>query len=167
MKKVLGLGLAVATSMLFAQAAMAQSCTGFSGTIQGASGSTSGNSCQASSTLAAACGNTETFNGAGVAIFQVAVGATNSYTINVDTAAFIPWLGYIKGTCSSNTACIDDVTRANPGSISTAAHTEATTAGGTYYLIVGDLDIDTPGCGAFNVSWATNLPVSLQSFDVE
>lgn len=167
MKKIISVAAAVAFVCGFAQVASAQSCTGFSGTISGAQGSTSGNSCQAGgSTLAAACGNTETLNGAGVAIYQVTVGATNSYTLSVNSSAFVPWFGFIKNTCSSNTQCLDDVTRSGTGSITTPAHTDADTAGGTYYLIVGDVDVDSPGCGDFTVNWGANLPVSLQSFDV-
>lgn len=167
MNKIISVAVSVALACGLSQVASAQSCTGFSGTISGAQGSVSGNSCQADgSTLVAACGNTETFNGAGVAIYQVNVGATNSYTISVSSDAFVPWIGFIKGTCSSNTQCLDDVTRSGNGSISTNAHTDADTAGGTYYLIVGDLDVDSPGCGAFTANWGANLPVSLQSFDV-
>lgn len=168
MKKFLAVAIAATGCLVLAQGAMAQTCTGFSGTISGAQGSVTGNSCQAGgSTLAQACTNAETLNGAGVAIYQVNVGATNSYTLTVNSTAFVPWLGFIAGTCSSNTACKDDVTRAGNGSITTAAHTEADTAGGTYYLIVGDVDVDTPGCGAFTVTWGQNLPVSLQNFSVE
>ena len=167
MKRLLAIALTATAGLLMTQVAAAQSCTGFSGTIAGASGSTSGNSCQAAGqTLAKACGNTETFNGAGQAIFEVTVGATNSYTISVTSTDFHPWLGYISGTCSSNTACIDDVTTGAVGTISTAAHTQADTPGGTYFLIVGDLDIDTPGCGDFTVDWGANLPVKLQKFSV-
>ena len=75
MKRLFAIALTATAGLLMAQVAAAQSCTGFSGTIQGASGSTSGNSCQAAGqTLAQACGNTETMNGAGQAIFQVNVG---------------------------------------------------------------------------------------------
>lgn len=168
MNKLLSVALASAACLTFAQIASAQSCTGFSGAITGASGTVNGDSCQAGgSTLAQACGNSDALNGAGVAIYQVTVGATNSYTLSVNSAAFVPWLGFIKTTCSSNTACIDDVTTAAPGVISTPAHTEADTAGGTYFLIVGDTGVDSPGCGAFTVTWGANLPVALQSFNVE
>lgn len=167
MKKILAVTIASATCLFMAQGAFAQSCTGFSGTISGAQGSLTGNTCQpGGSTLVKACGNTETFNGAGVAIYQVNVGTTNSYTINVNSSEFNPWIGYIKGTCAGATQCLDDVTNDATGTISTAPHTDADTAGGTYYLIVGDLGIDTPGCGAITVTWGANLPVSLQSFDV-
>ncbi len=168
MKKLLGVAIAATGCLILAQVASAQTCTPFSGTIQGATGTVSGNSCQAGgSTLALACGNVESFNGAGVAIYQVDVGATNGYTITVTSAAFVPWLGYIFNTCSSGTPCIDDVTRNGQGAISTAAHTQVDTPGGTYYLIVGDLDVDVPGCGAFSVAWGQNLPVQLQGFSVE
>ena len=168
MKKLLSVALAATGCLMLAQVASAQTCTGFSGTISGATGTVSGNSCQAAgSTLAQACGNADALNGAGVAIYAVNVGTTNSYTLSVNTAAFVPWLGYIAGTCSSGTACKDDVTTAAPGTITTAAHTQADTPGGTYYLIVGDTGVDTPGCGAFTVTWGPNLPVALQSFSVE
>ena len=166
MKRLFIVALTVTTGLLMAQSVAAQTCTGFSGTIQGASGTTSGNSCEGSSTLANACSNAEGLNGAGVAIYEVTVAATNSYTISVTAAGFHPWLGYISGTCSSNTACIDDVTTGATGTISTAAHTQADTPGGTYFLIVGDVDVDSPGCGAFTVDWGANLPVKLQKFSV-
>jgi len=167
MKKLL-LAAAVTGGLVLAQAASAQTCTGFSGPISGASGSTTGDTCQpGGSALAGACSNAETLNGAGVAIFEVTTGQTNSYSFTVNSAAFVPWIGYVKGTCSSNTACIDDVTRSGPGEISTAAHTDADTPAGTYFLIVGGVDVDTPGCGSFTVNWGANLPVQLQNFSIE
>ena len=168
MKKLLGVAIAATGCLMLAQVASAQLCTGSSGTISGATGTVSGNSCQAGgTTLAQACTNGDTLNGAGVAIYQVDVGATNSYTISVTSAAFVPWLGYIGSPCSSATTCRDDVTIAAPGTISTALHTQADTPGGTYYLIVGDVSVDSPGCGAFSVVWGANLPVQLQDFSVE
>lgn len=166
MKRILTVAIASMACLAVAGGVSAQSCTGSSGTIEGAQGSVDGNSCEASSSLVKACGNTETFNGAGVAIYQVNAAATNSYTISVTSTEFNPWIGYIKGTCSSATQCIDDVTNDATGTISTGAHTNNDTPGGTYYLIVGDLGIDNPGCGKFTVNWGGNLPVTLQSFDV-
>jgi hypothetical protein len=165
--KFLSIAFTAAGCLMLAGGASAQSCTGFSGTINGATGSVSGNSCQASSSLAQACGNVEALNGAGVAIYQVNVGSTNNYSLQVNSSAFIPWIGFIAGTCSSNTQCKDDVTTSAPGTVTTATYTDATTPGGTYYLIVGDTDVDSPGCGAFTVTWGPNLPVALQSFNVE
>jgi hypothetical protein len=169
MKKLLGVAIAATGCLMLAQVASAQVCTGFSGTISGATGTLNGNSCQAGgATLAQACTNGDILNGAGVAIYQVDVGATNSYTLTVTSAAFIPWLGYIGlPGCSSATTCIDDVTIGAPGTISTAPHTQADTPGGTYYLIVGDVSADAGACGAFSVSWGQNLPVQLQDFSVE
>lgn len=169
MKKLLGVAIAATGCLMLAQVASAQVCTGFSGTIQGATGTVTGNSCQPAGTaaLAQACTNGDVLNGAGVAIYQVDVGATNSYTLTVAAAAFTPWLGYIGSPCNSLTTCFDDVTIAGPGTISTALHTQADTPGGTYYLIVGDVSIDSPGCGSFVVTWGQNLPVQLQDFSVE
>lgn len=143
--------------------AFAQTCTGFSGTISSAVSNQAGNSCQASSTLAQACTNGEFLNGAGVAIYQVTVGAGANFTISVNSTTFIPWIGFIANTCSSNTACSVDLTRANPGTITSPA---LTPAAGTYYLIVGDVSADAPGCGDFSLTMGPTLPVELQSFSV-
>jgi hypothetical protein len=167
MKKLLGVAIAATGCLMLAQVASALSCTGFSGTIQGATGTVTGNTCQAGgTTLATACTNGDFLNGAGVAIYQVDVGLTNGYTLTVTSAAFIPWLGYMGSPCADSTTCIDDVTIGTPGTISTAAHTNGDTPGGTYYLIVGDVSADGPGCGAFSVTWGQNLPVQLQDFSV-
>jgi hypothetical protein len=165
MKKLLGVAIAATGCLMLAQVASATVCTGFSGTIQGATGTVTGNTCQAGgAALVTACTNGDILNGAGVAIYAVNVGATNSYTITVTSAAFVPWLGYIGSPCNSATTCLDDVTIATPGTISTVLHTGD--PAGTYYLIVGDVSGDAPGCGAFSVTWGQNLPVQLQDFSV-
>lgn len=159
------LATAVAVSVsVFAQSASAQTCTGFSGSLR--EGNFVGDTCQAGgSALAGACNNAETLNGAGVAIYELIVGQPGlSYNITVNTTAFVPWLGYVRGTCSSNTTCIDDVTRSGPGAISISHDTDDTPLG-TYYLIVGDVDVDTPGCGSFTLS--LSAPVELLHFSVE
>lgn len=164
-KHLLALAAAIG-GLAFAQATFAQTCTGFSGLIAMKGGSIHGDSCQASgSALAGACSNAETLNGAGVAIYELHLPQDASYSISVQTTAFVPWLGFIRETCSSNTACIDDVTRSGPGEIF-ITHNAGDTPAGTYYLIVGGVDVDTPGCGAFTVTWHIT-PVELQSFSIE
>ncbi|MBO9664320.1 hypothetical protein [Dokdonella sp.] len=166
MKKHLLTIAAAIGCLTVASAASAQTCTAFSGLIATKGGSVQGDSCQAGgSALAGACSNAETLNGAGVAIYELHIPDEASYTITVNTTAFVPWLGYIRGTCSSNTACIDDVTRSGPGEIF-ITHSAGDTPPGTYYLIVGGVDVDTPGCGSFTVNWRIT-PVELQSFSIE
>lgn len=159
------LAVAAATGgLILAQSAFAQTCTGFSGSLN--VGKYVGDTCQpGGSSLAGACNNAETLNGAGVAIYELIVGQPGlSYNITVNTTAFVPWLGYVRGTCSSNTTCIDDVTRSGPGAISISHDTDDTPLG-TYYLIVGDVDVDSPGCGSFTLS--LSAPVELLHFSIE
>jgi len=162
--KKFGLLLLGCCAAAFGTNVMAQSCSANAGTIS-ATGNYSGNTCEAAgSTLAKACSNANTFNGAGVSIFQVNFGSPNNVTFTVTGAAFIPAIALIKATCSSSTACIIDQSAASGNTV--AGSTTGQTAG-TYFLIVGDYDVDSPGCGAFNLAVTGTLPVSLQNFSVE
>lgn len=152
---------------LYAGNAAAQSCTAAAVALTAAGAS--GNSCQASSTLANFCSNTDALNGAGVAVYSLNVGASNSgLSVSVTTSAFHPYLAVQNPNasgCSSSFTCIGPSTQL--ATTGTATQTFANpAAAGTYYVVVGDTDTDSPGCGAFTIAVAGTLPVKLQKFSV-
>ena len=143
----------------------AQACATFDGTDNGG-GAYSGNTCGKNLGLTSICGGTDPANGAGSSIFQVNIGTPDDRTFTVvsSTAGFNPELAFIASPCSSLTSCIVDDTN-NTQTVGPDA--TPILPAGTYFLIVSDLNPETPGCGDFNLSIALFIPVRLQEFSVD
>lgn len=163
------LSLALLAAATFGGNAMAQSCTSAVAQTITAPTATAinGNSCQASSTLANFCQNTDPMNGAGVAVYALAVGAANTgVSVAVTSAAFNPYLAVQKpdttNGCTSSDQCVSSTQNVGTSTITLPNASPA----GTYYIVVGDTDTDSPGCGAFGLTVAGTLPVKLQDFSV-
>jgi hypothetical protein len=144
--------------------ASAQSCpTPFQGTITGAGNpSFAGNTCNNTTTLQKICSNTDTLGGTSLDVIQWTTGATftNPVTLSLNTAAFIPELATITGTCAANTACLDDETVAAAGTVTNSITVAANT---TYFIFV--TDTADGNCGAYTLAVAAT-PVKLQNFSV-
>lgn len=151
----------------FAGSAFAQSCAAgpFQGTIPlgNPPATVSGNNCNNNTNFTKICQNSETLGGGGMDIYQMAVGATNNFTISVDSTAFTPELGFIATNCSSNTNCLVDATVAAPGTVTSASQTGL--AAGTYFIFVAN--VADANCGAYNLSFTGPTPVQLQNFSVQ
>lgn len=163
------LSFAVLAAATFAGNAVAQSCTSaVSQTITAPTASAiNGNSCQGSSTLANFCQNADPMNGAGVAVYALAVGAANTgVSVSVTSATFHPYLAVQKpdstNGCTSSDQCVSSTQNVGTSTINLPNGSAA----GTYYIVVGDTDTDTPGCGAFGLTVSGTLPVKLQNFSV-
>lgn len=171
MRKVLFCAALVSLA-LYAGIVSAQVCnSSIASTISSAT-TVSGNSCQASSSLANFCQNADPMNGAGVAIYALTVGAANTgVTISVTstgTPSFLPYLALQKpdavNGCDSVDQCVFDNQSATTSESGTLPNGSPA---GTYYIVVGDTAGDSPGCGAFNLTVAGTLPVKLQKFSVK
>jgi hypothetical protein len=151
----------------FAGSAFAQSCSAgpFQGSI--ATGAppagVSGNNCNNNLNFTKICANSETLGGGGMDIYQMTVGASNSFTISINSSAFTPELGFIATNCASNTTCIVDQTIAAPGTVTSS--TLSGLAPGTYYIFVAN--VADGNCGAYNLSFTGNTPVKLQNFSIQ
>jgi hypothetical protein len=186
MKKI-ALGLVLSS---LCGVASAQSCTSaVAHAFTGAQSLAAQNSCQASSTLAQFCGNTDAMNGAGVAVYSMQLAAGNTgVTVTVTpsgttdagappaciaakTCNFSPYLAIQKPNatdgCNSTTgACLTDNQAAAVGDANSFSVPNGSPAG-LYFIVVGDIGGDNPGCGPFTLAVAGNLPVSLQNFSIE
>ena len=123
-----------------------------------------GNNCGNNTSLQNICGNGIGLNLAGVDIYSLTLGASQSFTFSVATAAFTPQIAIIASPCSSNAACIDQQTIATSGTVTSVTITGQ--AAGSYFILVGDSAGDSPGCGAYNLTLAGTTPVKLQDFSV-
>jgi len=154
--------------LCFSQYAGAQACPSIQGTLTGASGSqtVSGNNCNNNLALTAICANSDTLGGGGVDVYQYTLGTPHASPLvfTVDPLGnFTPELATISTTCSSSTACLDDVSGLdNTTPVSTADRTGD--AAGTYFIFVGN--VADAACGAYNLSWTGPLPVKLENFSV-
>lgn len=149
---------------VFAQACTANGSTVFSGANTATPNTVAGNSCGHNASQSTLCGGAEALNGAGVDIYQVTLGASNNFTFSATTAAFTPWIALIGGACASITACPVDQTIAAAGTVNSGAIPAQ--AAGTYFIAVGDVSADAPGCGAYSLTVNPTLPVQLQGFSV-
>jgi len=159
--------LLAAVTFGYVGSAFAQSCSAgpFQGSIpMGAPPATvAGNNCNNNTNFTKICANSETLGGGGMDIYQMAVGASNNFTISITSAAFTPELGFIATNCSSNTGCIVDATIAAPGTVTSP--TQTVLAAGTYFVFVAN--VADGNCGAYNLSFTGNTPVKLQGFSVQ
>ncbi len=149
----------------FAGSAFGQACGTLTGSIPGGNppASVAGNNCTNNTNFTAICANSETLGGGGMDIYQLAVGATNNFTISIQSSAFTPELGFIATTCSSSTNCIVDATIAAPGTVTSPTQTGL--AAGNYYIFVAN--VTDAACGAYNLSFTGSTPVKLQNFSVQ
>ena len=155
----------VVTGSVFAQ------CTN-DATVSASPGNFSGNSCGKNLALTSFCTGGDVPNGAGTSIVQVNVGngANLNFTVVSSTSGFNPELAFISGTCSSLTACTIDDTKpvAEPGSLTVGPDSlSPQPSAGTSFVIISDLNTESPGCGAWNLAVAGTLPVKLQDFSVQ
>jgi hypothetical protein len=160
--------LAFVAGAAFCGSALAQSCNSAITSTFSAGGTVSGNSCQASSTLSNFCQNADPLNGAGVAVYGMVLGTNNTgVQVSVTSAAFNPYLAVQKpdvvNGCTSSDQCVSSTQNVGTSTITVPNGSAA----GTYYIVVGDTDTDSPGCGAFNLTVSGTLPVKLQKFSVK
>ena len=108
-----------------------------------------------------------------VAIFQVEVGATNDFNIQVsDTAPYNAAVALIgPGACGPTAPCYasgNDANAAGGGETlpDGGAHFPPNVAAGTYYAAVFSFDSAPNNCGQFSMTIGPTLPVTLQSFTV-
>jgi hypothetical protein len=131
-----------------------------------------GNTCGSNLALTSFCSGGDVPNGAGTAVVQlnVGVGANIQLTVVSSTSGFNPELAYTTGACSSLSACTVDDTKAiaEPGSLTVGPDSPAPQpAAGNTFIFISDLNAESPGCGAYNLTVAGTLPVKLQDFSVQ
>jgi len=130
-----------------------------------------GNTCGKNLALLSICGGSDGTNGAGTSVVQLNVGNAANITLTVvsSTSGFNPELAYTTGACSSLSACTIDDTKpiAEPGSLTVGPDAPSPQpAAGPSFIFISDLNAESPGCGAYNIAVAGNLPVKLQEFSV-
>lgn len=124
--------------------------------------------------LSAFCTNGNVPNGLGTSIVQVNTAGAVNLQVNVEskTTGFNPELAVMNSsTCSAAAGCsVDDTngTQFVPGpttaTFDTASPQPATNS--TVFVVVSDLNTESPGCGDFTLTIAGQLPVKLQNFSV-
>lgn len=170
MKKILAVALCLATPVAFAGTCAVP------GTAITVGGTTvTGDSCSGADTGfgGGICSGSQVFDPATpVAIYEVDVGATNSFNIIVaDTAPFNAAIALIgPGACGPTAACAaqgNDANAAGGGeTLPDGGGNFATLAAGVYYAAVFSFDSGAAGCGAYSMTVNPTLPVQLQSFTV-
>ena len=146
--------------------ALAQNCTGSTGSISGANSGTSlptFDSCTASNQLAVACSGLDPIGTAQDAIWTVTIGPgahSGNFTIT-PAAGYDVWAALMSTTCSGASACPLEADSAPAGGAETLGTIDAL-ANGTYFLIVSSFSAQ---CGNITVQVPT-APVSLQTFSV-
>lgn len=152
----------------FSQFAGAQACPSIQGTLPQASGpqAVSGNNCNNNLAMTKICANGDTLGGGGIDVYQYTLGASHGSPIvfTLDPLGnFTPELATISTTCSSSTACMDDISGLDAVTpVSTADRSGD--ALGTYFVFVGN--VADAACGAYSLSWTGPLPVKLENFSV-
>ena len=142
----------------------AETCTAAQGTLTSPASPT-GNTCGNNAAFGDICsGGTESFNGAGVDVYQINVGASENFTFSVTSTAFFPNIFLIGTSCNDTVNCTVNQTNGT-GSVSSGAVTTA--PAGTNFIVVADTGVDSPGCGAYTLSLTGTLPVKLQSFSIQ
>lgn len=130
------------------------------------------NTCGKNLGLTTICGGANPTNGAGTSIVQVDTGLAPQLHVSVvsSTAGFNPELAVMNGACSSLTGCsVDDTnnTQTVPASgQDTAAPAPAASTTGAAFIVVDDLNPESPGCGAYALTINGPLPVKLQDFSI-
>jgi len=165
--------LALALGSAFAGSAFAQ-CTNDGTAVAGVDTppvTINGNTCGKNTALASICSGGNFTNGAGTSVTQLTLGAASAIQLSVvsTTANFNPELAFISGACSSLTGCtVDDTngTQTVPAT-GTDAPSAQPAAGNQNFVFVTDLNTESPGCGAYGLTIAGTLPVSLQNFSVQ
>lgn len=134
-------------------------------------GTFSGNTCGKNLGLTSICGGGDVTNGAGTSVVQVNVGATPAinFAVTSTTTGFNPELAYTTGTCSSLSACQVDDTNGTQTVPATGTDTPSTqpAANSTSFVFISDLNAESPGCGAYNLTIGGTFPVKLQGFSVQ
>jgi len=162
--------IALTTTCFFASgAAFAQACTTVDPILT--FGNFLGNSCGKNLGLSTICGGGDPTNGAGTALFTFNAGPAVQpllFAVTSTTAGFNPELALIGAPCSSLSACsIDDTNNTQTVPASGFDAPNPAVVAGTYFVIVTDLNPETPGCGDFNLTVGGELPVHLQDFSVD
>lgn len=125
--------------------------------------------------LSSFCSTGNVPNGLGTSIIQVNTGASPQLHVSVisSTAGFNPELAVMNGACLSTTGCSVDDTN-NTQIVPTGAHATQDTASpapaanttGAAFIVISDLNSESPGCGAYELQVNGPLPVKLQNFSV-
>lgn len=170
MKKILAVALSLTASSAFAG-----TCADPGAPITTGGTSVSGTTCGADAGFGGAiCSGSQFFDPATtVAIYEVQVGATNDFNVEVtDTAPYNAAVALINpGTCGPTAACYASGNDANAagggetlpdGGVNFPANIPA----GSYYAAVFSFDSGPAGCGAFSMTVNPVLPVQLQSFSI-
>ncbi|WP_257387756.1 hypothetical protein [Tahibacter caeni] len=156
--------LAAACSM-FSAGAFAAACNATAGTIS-APGTINGDTCAAADQLVQTCGDTTPIGNARDAIYQVALGATNTATFSVNGTGFNPYIALMNGpACNSVNTCPGE-NAGNAGAAVTVDPADNLPAG-TYFVFITDQGGAAGACGTFALTTTPVLPVSLQNFSVE
>lgn len=175
------LALLVTSGCAFATSSFAASqCVTIDNSVTGA-GTFPGNTCPGgkgppstaiNTGLTPLCSGDTVPNANGAYVFAVPVGSGNTgltFKVVSTTTGFNPEMALMASPCDADPnggACAIDDTN-NTQTVGPDAPLPAITTGGTYYLIVTDLNAEAPGCGAFNLTVAGTLPVKLQNFSVQ
>lgn len=162
--------LAVVAGCLFAGSAFAQCVNDTS--ISASPSNFAGNTCGKNLAFTSFCSGGNVPNGAGTSIVQlnVGTGANLTFTVVSTTSGFNPELAYITGACSQLVGCTVDQTQPvpSPGSQTVGPVSPVPQPGpGPSFIIISDLNAETPGCGAYNLAITGTLPVKLQDFSVQ
>jgi len=137
------------------------------------SGNTCGKNNALPNNLTSFCTGGDIPNGAGTSIVQVNTGGSPSLSVNVvsATTGFNPELAVMNGTCNSLTGCsVDDtngtqtVPAGAPASSDTAS--PAPSVNSSVFVVVSDLNTESPGCGDYTLTVTGPLPVKLQNFSI-
>ena len=167
--------LFVATALAFSSSvAFAQTCASPQAVVTEAPYSATGNTCTASQEFSQICSG-----GIGVLgrshVYQVEVGATNTFTITVTPSGgydtTIALIG--PGSCGPAAPCpggaANAVDNAGPDAAEVIDLPDNIPAG-THYLVVTSTtggSAAAPDCGAYSVAISPTLPVELQSFSID
>jgi hypothetical protein len=91
------------------------------------------------------------------------VGASESFSFSVTSAAFFPNIFLIGNACNDTVNCTVNQTN---GTGTVASGTVTTAPAGANFIVIADTGVDSPGCGAYTLTLAGSLPVKLQDFSV-
>lgn len=152
--------------MVGSQGAFGQDCPAVDGVVTEPSIVVSGDTCGGHPGFTSVCAGQLALNGAGSAIYRMDIGSKFPIeAVSLQSSSFAPSLAVLGPPCNAATSCLHIETATLPGSVTVQLGSNP--PAGTYYVIVGDTVVETPGCGAYSLAFFGFIPVELQSFDIE